>query len=110
DALVKSYQLDKDLLESYGNTYSLKRDCDDKDQDEDPPAGSDQGLKKRKTSKDAKPPKGSKLKESMSSSSKGTKFQPKSSGNSMQAEEPMFETADTEMLQDRGGDLGNTKD
>ncbi|GKG61124.1 hypothetical protein Tco_0616940, partial [Tanacetum coccineum] len=50
------------------------------------------------------------LKEAMSSSSKGTKFQPKSSGNSMQAEEPMFETADTEMLQDRGGDLGNTKD
>ncbi|GKC31916.1 hypothetical protein Tco_1039210, partial [Tanacetum coccineum] len=100
DALVKSYQLDKDLFESYGNTYSLKRDYDNKDQDEDPPVGSDQGLKKQKTSKDAEPLKGSKLKESMSSSSKGSKFQPKSSSKSVQAEEPVFETTDTKMLQD----------
>ncbi|GJY65234.1 hypothetical protein Tco_0467472 [Tanacetum coccineum] len=79
DALVKSYQLDKDLFESYGKAYSLKRDREDKDKDEDPPAGSDQGLKKQKTSKDAKPSKGSNLKESRSSSSsKGTKSHPKS--------------------------------
>ncbi|GJX20192.1 hypothetical protein Tco_0222869 [Tanacetum coccineum] len=73
DALIKSYNLDKDLFESYGNTYSLKRDRDDKDQDKDPSARSDQGLKKRKTIKDAKPSKGSKLKEYKSSSSKGSK-------------------------------------
>ncbi|GJX68269.1 hypothetical protein Tco_0303996 [Tanacetum coccineum] len=49
-------------------------DRDYKDQDEDPLAGSDQGLKKRKMSKDAEPSKGSKSKESKStSSSKGTK-------------------------------------
>ncbi|GJZ69264.1 retrovirus-related pol polyprotein from transposon TNT 1-94 [Tanacetum coccineum] len=60
DALVKSYKLDKDLFESYGKAYSLKRDHEDKDKDEDPPAGSDQGLKKWKTSKDAEPSKGSK--------------------------------------------------
>ncbi|GJU67325.1 uncharacterized mitochondrial protein-like protein [Tanacetum coccineum] len=71
--------LDKDLFESYGKAYSLKRDHEDKDKDEDPPAGSDQGLKKRKTSKDAEPSKGSKSKESKSSSSKGTKSQTKSS-------------------------------
>ncbi|GJW72866.1 hypothetical protein Tco_0132236 [Tanacetum coccineum] len=35
DALVKSYKIDKDLFEYYGNTYSLKRDCDYKDKDED---------------------------------------------------------------------------
>ncbi|GJX43449.1 hypothetical protein Tco_0260125 [Tanacetum coccineum] len=64
DALVKSYQLDKDLFDSYGKAYSLKRSREDKDKDEDPPAGPDQGLKKRKTSKD-----------------------------SAQAEEPVFETA-----------------
>ncbi|GJU70322.1 hypothetical protein Tco_1256581 [Tanacetum coccineum] len=64
DALIKSYQLDKDLFNSYGKTYSLKRSCEDKDKDEDPPAGSDQRLKKKKTSKDAEPPKGSKSKES----------------------------------------------
>ncbi|GKD80528.1 hypothetical protein Tco_1347367, partial [Tanacetum coccineum] len=81
DALFKSYQLDKDLFDSYGKAYSLKRCREDKDKDEDPPAGSDQGLKKRKTSKD-----------------------------SAQAEEPVFETADTEMPQDQGDDLGNTED
>ncbi|GJS69615.1 hypothetical protein Tco_0702456 [Tanacetum coccineum] len=73
DALVKSYKLDKDLFESYGNTYSLKRAHDDKDKDEDPFARSDRGLKKRKTSKDVEPTKGLKTKESKSSSSKGTK-------------------------------------
>ncbi|GJZ11654.1 hypothetical protein Tco_0546413 [Tanacetum coccineum] len=62
DALVKYYKLDKDFFESYGKAYSLKRDREDKDKDEDPPAGSNQGLKKRKTSKDAKPSKDSKLK------------------------------------------------
>ncbi|GJX80094.1 hypothetical protein Tco_0328243 [Tanacetum coccineum] len=52
NALVKSYQLYKDLFYSYGKSYSLKRGRKDKDKDEDPPAGSDQGLKKRKTRKD----------------------------------------------------------
>nr|GEZ43656.1 hypothetical protein [Tanacetum cinerariifolium] len=73
DRLVKSYKLDKDLFESYEKAYSLKKGCYDKDKDEDPPPGSDQGLKKQKTSKDTKPPKGSKSKDSKSSSSKGTK-------------------------------------
>nr|GFC53565.1 hypothetical protein [Tanacetum cinerariifolium] len=54
--------------------------------------------------KDAEPPKGLKSKESKTSSSKGTKSQAKSSGNSMQAEEPVFETTDTEMPQDQRGD------
>ncbi|GJV03472.1 hypothetical protein Tco_1337041 [Tanacetum coccineum] len=108
DALVKSYKLDKDPFESYGKAYSLKRDREDKD--EDPPAGSDQGLKRRKTSKDDEPLKGYKSKESKSSSSKGTKSQPKSSGKSAQVEESVFETTDTEMLQNQGSDLGNTDD
>ncbi|GKD27385.1 hypothetical protein Tco_1233599 [Tanacetum coccineum] len=79
DALVKSYKLDKDLFKSYGKEYSLKRDHEDKDKDEDPPPGSYQGLKRRKTNKDTEPSKRSKSKESKSSSSKGTKSQPKSS-------------------------------
>ncbi|GJX26901.1 hypothetical protein Tco_0233197 [Tanacetum coccineum] len=78
DGLVKSYNLDKDLLDSYGKTYSLTRDRKDKDKDEDPPAGSDQGLKKQKTSKDAEPSTSSKSKESKLRSSKSTKSQPKS--------------------------------
>ncbi|GJW46511.1 hypothetical protein Tco_0078157 [Tanacetum coccineum] len=59
----------------------MQKNHEDKDTDEDPPAGSDQGLKRRKIGKDAKPSKGSKSKESKSSSSKGTKSQPKLSGN-----------------------------
>ncbi|GJT58077.1 reverse transcriptase domain-containing protein [Tanacetum coccineum] len=73
DALVKSYKLEKNLFKSYGKVYSLKRDQEDKDKDEDPPGGSEQGLKKQKTSKDAEPSRGSKSKESKSSSSKGSK-------------------------------------
>ncbi|GJX07583.1 hypothetical protein Tco_0195515 [Tanacetum coccineum] len=60
--------------------------------EKDPFARSEQGLKKRKTSKDAKPTKGPKAKESQSGSSKGTKSQPKSSRMSVQSEEPEFET------------------
>nr|GEX80067.1 hypothetical protein [Tanacetum cinerariifolium] len=73
-----------------------ERDREDKDKDEDPQAGSDQRLKKRKTSKDDEPSNGSKSKESKSSSSKGTKSQLKSSGKSTQVEESVFETTDTE--------------
>ncbi|GJV08524.1 hypothetical protein Tco_1346180 [Tanacetum coccineum] len=47
DALVKSYNTDKDLFESYGDVYSLKRDRDEKDEDQDPSAGSDRGTKER---------------------------------------------------------------
>ncbi|GKA79558.1 hypothetical protein Tco_0786154 [Tanacetum coccineum] len=88
---------------------SIKKASDrkDKDKDEDPLAGSDQELKKRKTSKDAKPSTGSKSKESKS---KGTKSNPKSSVKSTQAEESVFETADTKMPQNQGSDLGNTED
>ncbi|GJQ92336.1 hypothetical protein Tco_0003475 [Tanacetum coccineum] len=53
------------------------RDCYD---NEDPSTGSDRGLKKRKTSKDAEPTTGPKNKDSTSSSSKATKSQPKPSG------------------------------
>nr|GEY68490.1 hypothetical protein [Tanacetum cinerariifolium] len=105
DALVKSYQVDKDLFDSYGKSYSLKRGREDKDKDEDPPAGSDQRLKKRKTSKDLEPSRGSKLKESKSISSKYFNYQSKSSGKSTQAEEPVFETAEIEMPQDQRDDM-----
>ncbi|GKC43579.1 hypothetical protein Tco_1061301 [Tanacetum coccineum] len=91
EGLIKSYDLNKSLFFTYGKVYSLKRSRKDKDKDEDPSAGSDRGLKKRKTSKDAKPTKGPKAKESQSGSSKGNKSQSKSSGKSVQSEEPEFE-------------------
>nr|GEV96781.1 hypothetical protein [Tanacetum cinerariifolium] len=87
-------------VEQHKDLYGALRGCEDKDKDEDPLARSDQGLKKKKTNKDVKPSRGSKSKESKSSSSNGSKPQSKSSGKSAQAEELMFDTANTEMPQD----------
>ncbi|GKB84207.1 hypothetical protein Tco_0956479, partial [Tanacetum coccineum] len=71
-----------DLVEkSVKDTIKDERDREDKDNDEDPPARSDQGLKKQKTSKDAEP---------------------------SRAEEPVSEIADTEMPLNQGEYLGNT--
>ncbi|GJW03762.1 hypothetical protein Tco_1562618 [Tanacetum coccineum] len=109
DGLEKSYALEKDFFYSY-DVYSLKRGRKDKDKDEDPSAGSDRGLKKRKTSKDAKPTTGPKKKDSTSGSSKGTKSQPKSTRKSVQSEEPVFKVADSDMPQDQAGNLGDNED
>ncbi|GJS21191.1 hypothetical protein Tco_0449823 [Tanacetum coccineum] len=73
EGLIKSYDLDKTILSTYAKVYSLKRSQKDKDKDEDPSAGSNRGLKKRKTSKDVEPTK----------------------------EEPKFEVADSDMPQDQ---------
>ncbi|GJY75705.1 hypothetical protein Tco_0480821 [Tanacetum coccineum] len=54
DALVKSYQTDKDLFDTYGEVFMLKRSRDDKDKDQDPSDGSDRGTKRKKSSKEAK--------------------------------------------------------
>ncbi|GJU63841.1 hypothetical protein Tco_1245676 [Tanacetum coccineum] len=109
DSLKKSYDLDKDFFFSY-DVYSLKRGRKDKDKDEDPSAGSDRGLKKRKTSKDAEPTTGPKNKDSTSSSSKGTKSQPKPSRKSVQSEEPVFKVADSDMPQDQERNLDDNND
>nr|GFA09162.1 hypothetical protein [Tanacetum cinerariifolium] len=55
DALVKSYNTDKNIFESYGEVFSLKRSQDDKDKDQDPSTRSDRGTKRRKSSKDEPP-------------------------------------------------------
>ncbi|GJR80437.1 hypothetical protein Tco_0151222 [Tanacetum coccineum] len=53
DALVESYNTDKDLFNTYGEVFTLKRSRDDSDKDRDPSAGSDRGTKRRKSSKEA---------------------------------------------------------
>ncbi|GKD59035.1 hypothetical protein Tco_1296544, partial [Tanacetum coccineum] len=107
DGLIKSYDLDKSLLSTYDKVYSLKRNRKDKDKDEDPSAGSDRGLKKTKTSKDAELITGPKTKESKSGSSKGAKSQSKSSGMFIQSEELEFEVTDSDMPQDQEENPGN---
>ncbi|GKD76387.1 hypothetical protein Tco_1339008 [Tanacetum coccineum] len=78
---VTEFELKKILLDKMERTYSLKRDREGKHKDEDPFAGSDRGLKKRKKRKD-----------------------------SSQEEEPVFENTYTKMPQDQGDDMGNTED
>ncbi|GKA73144.1 hypothetical protein Tco_0779360, partial [Tanacetum coccineum] len=109
DGLKKSYALDQDFFYSY-DVYILKRSRKDKDTDEDPSAGSDRGLKRRKKSKDAEPTTDPKKKDSTSGSSKGTKSQLRSSGKSVQSEEPVFEVTDSDMTQDQEGDMGDNED
>nr|GEW18538.1 hypothetical protein [Tanacetum cinerariifolium] len=103
DSLIKSYNLNKDFFSSY-DVYSLKRSRDDKDKDEGLSVGSDRGLKKQKTNKDAEKTISPKTKYSSSKSSKGTKSQPKSFGKSVHAEEPEFEVGDTNTPQGQEGD------
>nr|GFA00289.1 hypothetical protein [Tanacetum cinerariifolium] len=49
DALVKSYNTDKYIFETYGEVFTLKRSRDDKDKDQDLSARSDRGTKRRKS-------------------------------------------------------------
>nr|GFA42008.1 hypothetical protein [Tanacetum cinerariifolium] len=84
----------KDIFTSYGDVVTLKRGRDDQDKDKGPFAGSNRGMKRRKSSKDSEPSKGSKSKElKSSSSSQGTQSQHKSFGKSTQAEELEFKVA-----------------
>nr|GEW87123.1 uncharacterized mitochondrial protein AtMg00810-like [Tanacetum cinerariifolium] len=109
DALVKSYNSDKDLFDTYGEVFMLKRSRDDKDKDQDPSVGSERGTKRRKLSKDAESSRDPKSKESKSkSSSKGTsRSQHKSSGKSANVEEPSHTVGDKGVQQNQEFDMGN---
>ncbi|GKE40072.1 hypothetical protein Tco_1463477 [Tanacetum coccineum] len=82
-ALVNSYNVDNDLFLVYGKAVSLKRGREDNDKDEDPPAGSDQGMKRRRIRKD---------------------------DESIKAEEPSHIVDDTKVQQNQGQNMGNTDD
>ncbi|GJR10870.1 copia protein [Tanacetum coccineum] len=94
DALVKSYNTEKDLYDSYGEVFMLKRSRDNKDKDQDPPAGSNRGMKRTKSGKDAESSKDHISKESKSLSfSKGTSCcQHKSFGKTAHAEELSYDS------------------
>nr|GFA00493.1 hypothetical protein [Tanacetum cinerariifolium] len=51
-ALVEAYEFDKIILETYGETVTLKRRRDDADKDEEPFAGPEQGSKRRREGKE----------------------------------------------------------
>nr|GEV91173.1 hypothetical protein [Tanacetum cinerariifolium] len=74
-ALVDAYECDKLILDTYGDTITLKRSQNDKDKDEEPSAGSNRGSKRRRAEKEP---------ESTTTS------------ESAPAEEPMYTTQDLE--------------
>ncbi|GJZ70465.1 hypothetical protein Tco_0634015 [Tanacetum coccineum] len=103
DALVESYNIDKDLFDVYGEVYTLNRSLNDRDKDLDPSAGSDRGTKRRKSSKNVESSKDSRSKEKKSSSTSkdASQSQHKSSGKSAHAEEPSHTVEDSGMKQDQ---------
>ncbi|GJU09663.1 hypothetical protein Tco_1132059 [Tanacetum coccineum] len=103
DALVKSYRIDKDLFDSYGEVFSLKRSRDDRDKDQDPSTGSDRGTKRRKSSKDdvSSGDSRSKKKKSSSTSKDASQSQHKSFGKSAHMEDPSHTVEDSGMQQDQ---------
>ncbi|GJY90713.1 hypothetical protein Tco_0505909 [Tanacetum coccineum] len=109
DALVKSYQTDKDLFDIYGEVFTLKRSQDDRDKDQDPSAGSDRGTTRRKSSKETKSSIDSRSKEKKSSSTSkdASQSQHKPSGKSAHAEEPSHTVDDSGVQQDQEFNTGN---
>nr|GEU32308.1 hypothetical protein [Tanacetum cinerariifolium] len=103
DALVKSYNTDKDIFESYGEVFSLKGSQDDKDKDQDPFVGSDRGTKRRKSSKDVVSSRDSRSKEKKSSSTSqdASQSQHKYSSKSAHAKEPSHAAEYSGMQQDQ---------
>ncbi|GKE07954.1 hypothetical protein Tco_1411505 [Tanacetum coccineum] len=97
DALVKSYQTDKDLFDTYGEVFTFKRSREDIDKDQDPSTGSDRGMKRRKSSKEVKSSidSMSKEKKSSSTSKDASQSQHKPSGKSAHVEEPSHTVDDS---------------
>nr|GEU84757.1 hypothetical protein [Tanacetum cinerariifolium] len=98
-ALVKAYESDKIILDTYGDIVTLKRRRDeDADKDEEPSARSDRGSKRRREGKEPEStstPK-EKVTRTNGKSTQGSKSQQKTISESAPAEEPMQTTQDLE--------------
>nr|GEX07114.1 hypothetical protein [Tanacetum cinerariifolium] len=95
-ALIDAYESDKVILDTYGDTITIKRRQDDEDDDEDPSAGSNRRSKRRRAGKEPESisePKENTSK-STSKSTEGSKSHQKSTRKSAQAEKPIHTTDD----------------
>nr|GEW04570.1 reverse transcriptase domain-containing protein [Tanacetum cinerariifolium] len=94
-ALVEAYESDKIILDTYGETVTLKRRRDDDaDKDEEPFAGPDRGSKRRREGKEPESTSTPKEKATRSAgkSSQGSKSRQASTSESNLAEDPMQTT------------------
>nr|GFB79687.1 hypothetical protein [Tanacetum cinerariifolium] len=99
-ALIEAYESDKIILDTYGDTVTLKRrrDDDDANKDKEPSAGSDRGSKRRKEGKEpesASSPR-EKATRSVGKSTQGSKSRQMSASESAKTEEPMQTTFELE--------------
>nr|GEX71118.1 hypothetical protein [Tanacetum cinerariifolium] len=96
--LVDAYECDKIILDTYGDTVTLKRRRDDEDKDEEPSAGSDWGSKRRRACKEPESTSAQKKKASKTSgkSTEGSKSHQKAASESALVEEPIQTTQDLE--------------
>ncbi|GJU04876.1 hypothetical protein Tco_1121306 [Tanacetum coccineum] len=111
-ALVKAYESDKLILDTYGDIVSFKRRRDDGDKDEEPSAGSTQGSKRRRARKEPEStttPK-EKTPKSTGKSTEGSKSLHRSAGESAHVEEPMHTTMDLEEPAHQEFETGANKD
>nr|GEV83799.1 retrovirus-related Pol polyprotein from transposon TNT 1-94 [Tanacetum cinerariifolium] len=98
-ALVEAYESDKIILDTYGDTVTLKRrHDDDADKDEETSVGSDRGSKRRREGKepDSASAPIEKATRSAGKSTQGSKSRQMSASKSANAEEPMQTTFEME--------------
>nr|GEY15442.1 putative ribonuclease H-like domain-containing protein [Tanacetum cinerariifolium] len=101
-ALVDAYECDKIILDTNGDTVTLKRRHDDEDKDEEPFDGSDRGSKRRRAGKEPELTSAPKEKTSKTSgkSTEGSKSHQKTTSKYASAEEPMHTTLDEPLHQE----------
>nr|GEW27385.1 hypothetical protein [Tanacetum cinerariifolium] len=111
-ALVDAYECDKLILDTFGDTVTLKRRRDDKDKDEETSTGSNQGSKRRRAGKEPESTRAPKEKTSKTSgkSTEGSKSHHKTASESAPVEEPMHTTQDLEEPTPQEFETGATDD
>nr|GEW94835.1 hypothetical protein [Tanacetum cinerariifolium] len=111
-ALIDAYKSNKVILDTYGDTVTIKRRRDDEDDDEEPFAGSNWGSKRRRAGKEPESTSEPKEKTSRTTgkSSEGSKSHQKSTGKSTQAEEPIHTADDLEEPVRQEFDISFTED
>nr|GEW83009.1 hypothetical protein [Tanacetum cinerariifolium] len=95
-ALNDAYETNKVILDTYGDTVTIKIHRDDEDDDEEPSAGTNRGSKRRRARNEPESTSERKEKTSKSNgkSNEGFKSHQNSTGKSAQAEEPIHTAND----------------
>nr|GFA28744.1 hypothetical protein [Tanacetum cinerariifolium] len=111
-ALVDAYECDKLILDTYGDTVTLKTRRDNKDKDKEPSVRSNRGSKRRRAGKEPESTSAPKEKISKTSekSTEGSKSHHKTASESTPAEEPMHTTQDLEEPAHQEFETGATDD